>query len=334
MKQRYFGLIVLVAIAFLFAPTANAADRRFAPQRAKPKSKPRMAAPSSRVLTSTEFNSIVSQAFRGAKYSANACGGNYTYRKTTIDISNLYFKEESLARLDYELTKREKTRSERKYPRKLQLDATTRRSKIRACVDNWEFSGWQSGITNGMFKIRMKPNGYNKLILTRAIDQIREPVAQEPLRPMKPNIPFWRDLWNWGDLSARKAIRDYQYRGLSLDILLTPQVDNNGRLSYGEVDVRWHYDKAGFVGPAKFRLIEIMKKIENYGKRNLEIIRGRIRNLFIDNKTRNHLARALTQHVKSGSFSNRTINSVSVPRPKRLGRKLPRPSTELLVSFK
>jgi hypothetical protein len=325
MKERYFGLIVLVAIAFLFAPSANAADRRFAPQRAKPKSKLRMAAPNSRVLTGKEFNSIVSRAFRGAKYSANTCGGDYEYRKTTISIPNLYFKEEPLRRLHYELTKRQKERTERTQTESSIIPSGNiwRVSKIRACVDNWESYGWQGGIANGMFKIRIQFKRFSR-ILTRAMEEEKIYL-----------LGIWHDLHPWSSSYGDEMIPDYAYERLRLDILLTPQVDNNGRLSYSKVNVRWHYDRdLGFVGAGRTWLSEIEKKIIDYKNKNMQVIRQRISNEFVDNKTRNYLARALTQHVKSGSFSNRTITNVSVTNTKLLRARRTSPGAELFVYFK
>jgi hypothetical protein len=56
------------------------------------------------ILTSSEFNTIVSKVFSGAKFHANACGGSDKHRKTFISIPDAYQNSQALARLSYELS--------------------------------------------------------------------------------------------------------------------------------------------------------------------------------------------------------------------------------------
>jgi hypothetical protein len=264
----------------------------------KATSKPGQAAQSllipkdTRVIRSTGFHSIASSVFNGAYFNARSCGGRDSERKTTANVPNAYFKQESLDRMEYKFTDGEKDKSEgrRRY--------RIRRVEIRACVDSWNLEFHGASVEGGKLRVLFE---FPKIqaIKTRAMQQDAE-------------WGFFGDSWDWSDQDADNDIKDFRFSG-GLEILLTPVVENGG-LSYQLADMRWAFYEplTGWVGPGHFCLPEVEEpKIIYYKDRVLEAIRQRVMAMFSDASVRARLSDALTQSVKSGDFAGRAIASVS-----------------------
>lgn len=242
-------------------------------------------------FSSDEFGSIVSEVFANATFSANACGGSYTYRNTIIHIPNLLHSEESLDRLDYELTDGEKDRSQWLQIVENDIDYKMRRSQIRACVDDWQAASWAGGIDGGRFEITIGFGPGKKAIKGRAIDQWRA-------------FGVWRATWDWN--AADYALPDYRMSDLQLLVTLTPGVVAGG-ITYNDVAVRWSYGDWGFT-EGSFRLNGLEGKIVNYKNDKMNTIRQRIEDVFNRPDVRSRLSQAITDQVTANPLVNEVVS--------------------------
>jgi hypothetical protein len=259
---------------------------------AQPAQAPRSALPpkDTRVIRSSSFNSIVMNVFNGAYFDAMSCGGRDSERKTTANVPNAYFKQESLDRLVYKYTDAEVERSKR---------GPFRETELRACVDDWKLTLHDGSIEAGRFKLVLN---FAKIqaIKTRGMEQHIDII--------------WSDMWDWADKEADEYFPNYRFSG-GVEILLVPTVDMGG-LSYRLAEARWEFygPLTGWVPSAwesSFWKEVIEPKITHYKDRMLEVIRQRVMAMFNDPAVRARFSAALTQSVKSGDFATRTIVGVS-----------------------
>jgi len=264
--------------------------------------------PKSRTIETSDLEKIVSSVFRGASYSANACGGEYANRKTKIQIGYYYNKEEAISRLDKNL------------PADVKQDTTheaitmsgggdiIRDKRIRACVDNLTTHPWRGFVENGKFKVRMQFRS-NIFIKTRIMME------------KKTWTGGWDESWKWNEDDADINIPDYLIIACCLDVYLTPVVQN-GVLSYSTVDVKWFWgEDRGFYWPEgalvsdpfatpyghPYEKAEILK----YKDQVMNYLKQRIKIAFENNGVRNGLQHGLTNYMRTGEFSNRTIKEVT-----------------------
>jgi hypothetical protein len=258
--------------------------------------------PPTRRLSTANVGPLISEIFSGARLAAEACGGRDSERKTTVNVPNAFFKQEPLPRLDYELTEGEKNRCER---------GRYRRSKIRACVDDWNTKAWTGAVEAGKFKIALSFTSI-LVIRIRAIDEDLDAGLGVS----------WKDSpGDWSDPKADENMNDYRLSG-TLDVFLTPALDS-GVVTYSGIDVRWNFYEpltgwvpypgtSGRNTPHHTICREIEEpKYLNYKDSVLETIRQRIVALFSDGQVRARLSEALTQFVKSGDFADREIAEVT-----------------------
>lgn len=272
--------------------------------RPKTTSRPALPEPTSRTLSSADLNSVAAQVFKGAYLRANACGGQDSERKTTINVPNAYFKQEPLSRMSYELTDGEKDRCH--------LGDYYRRSKIRACVDQCDTASWAGSVEKGKFKVVITFSNI-LVIKTRSIDEDRGAGLGV----------VWKDSpGDWSDPKADENIPDYRLSG-SLEVFLAPQAEG-GALAYSAVDVRWSFYQplTGWIRlPGgthlpdqvnRFICHEVEQpKILAYKDSVLETVRQRVLAVFSDGQVRVRLSDVLTRHVLSGRYADRTIAGVS-----------------------
>jgi len=264
-----------------------------APEQAKVP-KPARRSPDIRFIRAPHFNTIASDVFKDAYFTADACGGRDSERKTTANVPNAYFKQEPLDRMEYRFTDGQKDRAGSR-----RGGYHIRRVEIRACVDAWRLAFDNASIENGKFKVAFK-FGEIQVITVRAMEE-RTTFGV-----------YGGDMtWDWSDQDADNAIQNFRFSG-GLEILLAPAAEN-GNISYQLEAARWVFYEplTGWVGPGAFRIPEVEEpKIVQYKDRIIELIRQRIIAMFNDASVRAKLASALTQHAKSGDFAGRTIASV------------------------
>jgi len=255
-------------------------------------------------LSSYEFGKVVSAVFSGASFSANACGGSYTYRNTIINIPNILYKKEGLSRLHYALTDGEKEKAQFfKEEESFASDSIYRKSKIRMCVDNWNVRSWSGGIERGAMKIRLR-FGSLAVIRGRAID-------------IQWTGAWWNERWSWSSNSADDAFPNYHLQNPVLEVTLVPQLDGQKRISYGNVSVLWKHQSAWVYGnhsfddyrhtDGSFVIDALRRKSEDYKNASLETLRLRTVNLFQNSAIRNVLAQATSDFVTSHPLVTRVV---------------------------
>lgn len=277
---------MLLTIVFLFAVTVPTQSQQLDPSTQE-------AIDNAGILTSPEFNAIVSRVFSGAKFHANSCGGSDKQQKTSISIPDSYQNSEALAQLSYELTGGEISKSTHKVRK-----AGGQRSKIRklthmrACIDNWNSYKWEGAIEKGKFIIKL-PLG-KRLIATKGLFYVMK----------------GKDINKWHDPKARNWVPDYSFNNLALNVYLIPKYEN-GQISYGNVDVLWVNSEPYSPSYRVFKLLPLLpRKIEEYINYNLELLRQTVVTVFNNPTVRNSLSKAITDDVTS-SPHERQITSLS-----------------------
>jgi hypothetical protein len=278
---------VLPTIVFLFTVTVPIQSQQLAPSTQE-------AVKNAGILSSSEFNAIVSKVFSGAKFHANSCAGSDKDQKTSISIPDSYQNSKSLAQLSYKLSGGEISKSTHK-ARKAggQKSKIRKLTHMRACIDNWNSYKWEGSIEKGKFIIKL-PLG-KRLIATKGLYYVMK----------------GKDINKWHDPKARNWIPDYSFNNLALNVYLIPKYEN-GQISYGNVDVFWDNNEPYSPSYRVFKLIPLLpQKIEDYTNYNLELLRQTVVTAFNNSSVRNRLSKAITDDVTS-SPHERQITSLSV----------------------
>jgi hypothetical protein len=243
-----------------------------------------------RNISSQEIESILSNVFHDAYITANACGGQYSLRYSSIHIPNLYDSgNQPLGRLHYEFSQGEKERSQ---------DGNSRCKMIRACVLDFKTTRWDSSISNSKIRILLQSNHF--IIKTRAINEIRSGLPRS-----------WNVLDDWNDDIADENIPDFIYQK-RLEVILSPQIIEDA-LSYGEVIVNWF--RAGddaWMGTGKFLLQEVEEPmIKRYGDQSIELVRQRVLDCFQNSNVKRGITSAMTNYLLSGEYQGKSPKSIS-----------------------
>jgi hypothetical protein len=257
-------------------------------------------------LGTDDLEKILTGAFSGASYSANACGGSYANRKTKIQISHYYNKEEPLPRLSIELPYEVKQATTREGGYRTP-SGVLREARLRACVDGLTTYPWKGFVESGKFKVRMQFRS-NLFIKTRVMQERKSGSG-------------WKDDYDWNDASADKNIPDYFYIALCLDLYLTPVVQN-GVLTYGAVEVKWFWaEDRGYSVPEGAWVQDPWdpphghpyekSEIDKYKQQVMDILSQRIKAAFENSNVRNGLQHGLTNYVKTGELAKLTIKSIA-----------------------
>jgi hypothetical protein len=310
MKERYFSLIVLVVVMFLFVPSTNAVDKRMRRQKAAP-TVPKSTVPKKMKLSEvlfdyTDIDYSVKEIFKNILFEANTCT---TPRRIIMSFRDIYYFKKQPLKLNfyYELTDREKKSTQSRGSAYY-----TRVTKIRACVEDWKELRVASVIVSGRFRMYIKlGKGWIGWIDTMMLQD-------------KKIYGVWKNKYSWKSIEADNAILDLRLRPM-IQVELTPAVDDRGRLSYTGVKVSsakiiaewWEGGRNGAkVRKPRFRFPKSQQMIESYGQRVLEVLRDSFRRFFTDNRIRTVIAETMTKRVKvkaqSGGTPIDTIVSVSL----------------------
>ena len=276
-------------------------------QKMNPQVRPAVIIKNRVIISSSDFQALVSGLFKNAKFLVNSCGGSYGDRKSTIYVPPDYQSIEPLGRLDSVLPLTVQQQTMREAISYSKNPPVIRDYKIRACMDNLSTYPWKGFVENKRFKIRLQFSS-NLFVKTRILEQEKTSGG-------------WKNRVEWKDKLTDSNVPDYFYVAPCLDVYLTPVVQD-GILSYGNVEVNWYwYEDKGFVWPEGALVSDPfavphghpMEKlmILQYKTDVMNALKQRIFNAFNHNAIRIHLKAALTDKVKSGDFSNRTIDYVS-----------------------
>jgi len=249
-------------------------------------------------LNNKDFRNYIVKIFGNASYDVNSCGGRDLNRFTMIYITNVVGPlKKSIHRMHYDFSKSEVKKTEETKERNNKFDHKYRRTKIRACIEDWKSKQWTGEIKNGKYKIIIEFSG--NLIKTRAIEEYK----------LSFFMPWKAKPWN--SQASDITIKDYIFK-LKYEILLTPTV-RNGYLSYD-----FHGSKCIVVEDSltgwhrgKFKLPSVEKpKIENYKKEIKDILKKRIEAIFLYNSVKNHFEKILTGYVKTGKNKSCKISKI------------------------
>jgi hypothetical protein len=241
-------------------------------------------------LATDDFSAVVDAVFKDARFTANSCGGEAGSRKTVYSIPSLWFREEGMERLEYDLTSNEKDQT------KYALGGYDFRVRaIRSCFKYWRSLIWGGMVANGKFV----------LVIQLVTDpEITAVIEDRAIREMRSgwSLGVWTDDWNWGDAQADSWLQDYRFSGIRLEIRLTPAVVN-GAIGYSAAEAVWVINGQGFDNlPSNFRdnLINALRiKIVDYKDRWLEAIRIRVITPIGSPEVQTKLSLAITEKFRA-----------------------------------
>ena len=253
-------------------------------------------------LSTDDISAVVATVFKDARFTANSCGGDSSSRKTVLSMPNLWFREEGMERLEYNLTSSEKDQT--KYKEKVHY---YRVRAIRSCFKYWRSLMWGGMVANGKFV----------LVIQLVTDpEMTSVIEDRELREGASIAPFliWEDHNAWGDASADNRLQDYRFNGIRLEIRLTPAVVN-GAISYSAAEAIWVINGQGFdnlLPGLHDDLITILRsKIVDYKDRWLEVIRTRLITPIGAPEVQGKLSAAITEKFRAKHGATGPINSIT-----------------------
>jgi hypothetical protein len=244
-------------------------------------------------LVTDDFSAVVDSVFKDARFTANSCGGTYTERKTVLTMPNLLFREESMGRLEYDLTSKETEQTTFN-------DGTQRLLAIRVCFRYWRSLVWGGMLANGKFVVVIQmltdPYAY-ALIEGRGMEEVKAAP-----------FPVWKTTYQWGDQLADDRFADYVINRPRMEIILTPTVVNGG-IGFSTVENRWVIDSENITTP--WYLDTLKTKVINYKNSWMETIRMRILVAFSDPAVQSKLAAGITEKFRTKHGVNGPINAIT-----------------------
>ena len=242
-------------------------------------------------ITGWDLRNAIVKTFEGATVIANACGGSYVYRKTTINIPTVSLHEEhGLQRLHHDFTGGEREKSQYETTATYGIGRIDgRRYSLRACIDDWRVQEWQGQVANGLLEVHMSFGSSD--IATRALDYYRP-------------RGYWQKYWEWNSSSARNATKDHLLYPV-LIATLRPTV-SSGQVVVNVQNIRWDNRRNMWSERGEFRVVpKEADVVVGYKLSSLNALHSQLSGIFNNPAVRAQLSGNLRAALLANSYVNK-----------------------------